>query len=160
MSVIIYHWNFSELYINCSTPHSSINATLQMCTYWPLHWRHILWQGLYLLPQDTRWLQSNRRGRIDTIQLAVHWGSRPVSGRSCLGKPTGQSKRFQNHVTYFHFLIIRIKFILSSLAEGKVLERIYCILYYIWEQIILMTSKCFTVVIIQTIMLWDVLPCN
>jgi hypothetical protein len=133
LSVIIYDWNFTEIYINCSSPFSSISATLQMYTYWPLHWRHILWQGLYLLPQNTRSLQWNKRGRIDAIHLAVHWGSRPVSGRSCLGKPTIKSKRFQNHVTYLHFLWIRIIFLLSSLAEGKVLERICCILYYIWE---------------------------
>ena len=131
MSVIIYHWNFSEISVNCLSPHSNISAMLQMYTYWPLHWRYILWQGLYLLPQETRWLQRNKRGRIEAIQLAVHAGSRPVSGRSCLGKPTVQSKRFQNHVTYLHFLLIRIKFLLSSFAEGKGTRKnlLYSILY-------------------------------
>ena len=134
---------------------------LQTYTYWPLHWKRFPRQGLYLLPRDTRWFQWNKRGRIDTIQLAVHAGSRPVSGRSCLEEPTTQSTvQFQNNVTYLYFLLIRIKFLLSNLAEGNVLERIYCSLYYIWKQIILITPNCLMVVIIQTIMLWDVLPCS
>jgi hypothetical protein len=54
----------------------------------------------------------------------------------------------------------RVRGVRTVMPYMKVLEIIYCILYCILEQIILMRFECLTAVIIEIIMSWDVLPCS